>query len=79
MIHATKRAMERVPGVCPSVLIRGCLWAIKNNRHDILEFVEWRGKDKGVWRGRAANGLKFRIVANPIKLFPITIMDGWGK
>lgn len=79
MSHAIARAMQRVPGVCPGLLVKGCLWAIKHNRHDIVEFVEWQGEDKGIWRGVAANGKKFRIVANPVLSLPITVMEGWGK
>lgn len=77
MSHAVARALQRVPGVCPGLLVRGCLWAIKNNRHDILEFVELRGPDKGVWRGMTATGRRFRFVANPALCLPITVMVGW--
>lgn len=77
MFHARIRALERVSGVCPGVLVRGIQWAIKSNRRDLLHFVRWQGDDRTVWHGTAANGKNFTAVANPTTGAVITIMAGW--
>lgn len=77
MYHARLRAMERVPGVCPGLLVEGIQWAIKNNRRDVLHFVDWQGNDRCFWWGVSANGHRFTAVANPVTGYVITVMRGW--
>ena len=79
MRHARLRAMQRVPGVCPGLLVEGVQWAITSNRRDILQFVDWQVEDRCFWWGVSATGRPFTAVANPITGYVITIIDGWKK
>lgn len=77
MFHARIRAMQRIPGVCPGLLVRGVQWAIRKNQRDILTFVDWQGDDRCFWWGIAAAGQKFTAVANPTTGYVITVIAGW--
>lgn len=79
MVHARARALLRVPGVCPGLLVKGVRWAILNNRRDVLHFVDWQGEDRCFWWGVSAAGQKFTAVANPATGYVITIMGGWKR
>lgn len=79
MFHARARALQRIPGVCPGLLVNGIRWAIQRNRRDVLHFVDWQGEDRCIWWGVSATGQRFTAIAEPSTGYVITVMAGWVR
>jgi len=74
MLHARLRAMERIPGVCPGLLVKGISHAVKNNRRDILECVGMQDEVICLYAGRTSTGQVFRAAVDATTGSVVTIM-----
>jgi hypothetical protein len=74
MLHARIRALERIPGICPGMFVRGIAHAVKHNRRDVLECVGMQDKVICLYAGRAVTGQVFRAAVDATTGNVITVM-----
>lgn len=74
--HALLRAMERCPGVCPGVLIRGLNWAVKHRRSDVVQLLASLPGDgiRELYRFRLADGQPRFLICCAVTGYVITIL-----
>ena len=75
--HFVQRVRERIgPHVCPMTLGEGLLWAFRNERHDLLEFIG-RVNRRGlrIFRFRVAgDGRHFYVLIDTEATTLVTVM-----
>jgi len=75
--HALQRAIERCPGVCPGVLIRGLNWAVTNRRHDVVQFLTSLPGDglRELYRFKLSDGQTRFVICCGVTGYVITILE----
>ena len=74
--HWRDRVQERIGNVDPALLAKGIVWAIQNNRTDLVEFMERLSKSgKRLFRFRVPDGRLFCVVVNTDTMALITCLS----
>jgi hypothetical protein len=74
--HWRDRVQERIGNVDPATLAEGIIWAIENNRTDLVEFVGRLGKTgKRLFRFRVPDGRSFCAVINTDTMALVTCLS----
>lgn len=75
MTHWNERVQERIGTVDPDVLHQGLVWAIKNDRTDLVQAIGRVSRDgKRVFKFRVPDGRVFFALVNTSNMNPMTVM-----